>query len=150
MKKAAGGILPTASEYSLIRVFFMRCLGLSGAMVAACAISDGAPAMAAPVSLVCPPHTIPDVSRLCAAIEVALRDAGYKLQDKAPIRLLLEADAPKPQRLTARLIVQQNGMRHAGEQGELTVMDRADIPKNRIDSFARTLVARAPLPPVQN
>ena len=66
----------------------MRCLGLSGAMVAACAISDGAPAMAAPVSFVCPPYH----SGRFAALRrdrVALRDAGYQLQDKAPIRLLL-------------------------------------------------------------
>lgn len=112
-------------------------------------MSDGTQAQAGPVSLVCPADAAPAVSRLCTAIGAALREDGRQLQDEAPIRLVLEAETPQPGMLKARLAVEQGGLRQLGPQGELSAMDVAAIPKDRIDGFARTLLARTPLPSLQ-
>lgn len=125
----------------------MRSYFLVGALVAACAVTGETQAGTGPVSLACPPNPAASVAHLCTALEGALRDSGYRLQKDAgaKIRLVLEAEAPQPNLLTARLTVEQDGARRAGEQGTLSVMDRDQIPPARIDDFARKLLARAAL-----
>ena len=133
----------------------MRCALLSCVLVAACAVNGGAQA-GDPISLVCPQNSQPSVARLCAALEVALHEGvdpaltGSGAPAGTPLRLILEAEAPQPGILKARLAVEQGTTRRQGEQGELSVMDRATIPQDQIDHFARTLLARALRPAPQD
>ena len=129
----------------------MRFFLLPAILVAACAVSAGTAPKAAPkaeaIQVVCPDAAEPSVARLCGALEAALREGGYRTGDPAaPLRLIVEAESPRPSLLRARLVVEQGGARQAGEIGDLSVMDRAEIPHDRIDGFAKALLTRTPLP----
>lgn len=129
----------------------MRYFLLPTLFVAACAMSGGTQAGAGAITLVCPEKPEPAVARLCGALSNALREGGYRLDAPvdaraAPVRLVVEAKTSPAGSLRARLIVEQDGSRQAGEQAELSVMDRRDIPPEQIDSFARDLLAYTPLP----
>lgn len=125
----------------------MRCFPLPAILVAACAMSTGTQAGPGAITLVCPEKPEPAVTRLCGALAAALREGGYQTgTPAAPVRLVVEAETPHPRLLRARLVVEQGGSRQAGERGEVSVMDRADIPPDRIDRFARDLLAYTPLP----
>lgn len=126
----------------------MRYFLLPITLVAACAMSSATQAEPGAVTLVCPETPEPAVTRLCGALAQALRAGGYRLEgpgDAAKLRLLVAAEVPQPGLLRARLVVERDGSRHTGEQGELWVTDRRDIPPERIDRFARDLLAQAPL-----
>lgn len=125
----------------------MRYFLLPIVLVAACAMSTGTQADPGAITLVCPEKPGPAVTRLCGALAAALREGGYQTDTPAaPVRLVVEAETPHPRLLRARLVVEQGGIRHAGEKGELSVMDRADLPPGQIDRFARDLLAYTPLP----
>ena len=125
----------------------MRYFLLPTILVAACAVSAGTQTGSGAVVLVCPEKPQPAVARLCASLADALRDGGYQLDaDAAPMRLILEAESPQPALLRARLVVERDGARQTGEQGELSVVDRPDIPPDQIDRFARALLAHTLLP----
>lgn len=125
----------------------MRYFLLPTILVAACAVSAGTQAGPGPITLVCPDEPDPAVTRLCGALAEALRNAGYQVDaTTAALRLVVEAETPRPGLLRARLVVEQDGARKLGEKGELSVMDRAEIPPDQIDGFARDLLAYAPLP----
>lgn len=117
--------------------------------VMACGVSGGGPAPAADIALICPQPTTEATARLCTALEAGLTQRGYRLSQDPAVRtrLILDADSPGAAILTARLTVERDGARQIGEQGQLTAMDSAGIPDAQIDQFARTLLARAPLPP---
>ncbi|KGJ05983.1 hypothetical protein IT41_04765 [Paracoccus halophilus] len=122
-----------------MRLFLRPALVLAGAMI-------GTPlAASSPVTLICPENPVPAMARLCAALEAGLRDRGYRPQagGGAPLRLIVEADSPGPGVLNARLIVEQDGSRQVGEQGQITVIDRDSIPFAQIEQFAGTLLQRA-------
>ena len=125
----------------------MRYFLLPTILVAACAVSAGTQVGPGAITLVCPEKPQPAVERLCGALAVALRDGGYQLDGPAaPVRLVVEAESPRPATLRARLVVEQDGARKTSEVGVLSVIDRADIPPDQIDGFARDLLARTPLP----
>lgn len=77
---------------------------------------------------------------LCEAVRDQLAQRGHSLTDTATTRLTLHASAPSPRRLLARLDVIRDGVRLDGEQGELSVIDREEIPQGQIDSFAADLL----------
>lgn len=125
----------------------MRYFLLPTILVTACAVNAGTQTAPGAVALVCPENPQPAVARLCTSLADALREDGYQLDaDAAPVRLLLEAESPRPASLRARLVVERDGSRQTGEQGEVSVVDRRDIPPDQIDSFARALLAHTPLP----
>ena len=125
----------------------MRYFLLPAILVAACTVSAGTQAGAGAIILICPEKPEPAVMRLCGALSQALRERGYQLGGlAAPVLLIVEAETSRAGSLRARLVVEQDGARQAGEKAELAVMDRTDIPPDQIDRFARDLLAYTPIP----
>lgn len=115
------------------------------AFVLAALVMSGAPGRAGPVALTCPEPGNAVVAQVCAALQDELRQSGHSLLPAAdaPLRLRLEAESQRPDRLRARLIVEDASGRHDGDEIELSVMDRATIPEAQLRSFARLLLGEA-------
>lgn len=128
----------------------MRLLVLPVLFLAACGADGGGKATAGTaVALICPQSPAPATAQLCGALETALRQRGYALDQSgqtAPLRLILDAESPRATVLNARLTVERDGTRTPGEDMQLMVVDRDTIPDRQIDDFARTLLLRAGLP----
>ncbi|SMO68549.1 hypothetical protein [Paracoccus laeviglucosivorans] len=106
----------------------------------------GSAAGAEPVALKCEPGTAA-IAALCDAIRNELVQRGHRIDtDRAGTELVLTANAPRVDIIWARLDVIRDGTRHRGEQGELSVMDRADLPPQQLEFFARALIDRAGAP----
>lgn len=109
----------------------LAILGMSG-----CAEASGRT-----VRLVCPGQD--DLARaLCQTVRAQLVQRGHHLAKDAMIELRLEASAPTPRRLLARLSVTGAAGRTPAEQGELSVIDRATPPQQQLEDFAAGLIDR--------
>ncbi len=124
----------------------MRPSLLAAALLAACFVNSAA---ATSASLTCPKTDDAEVARLCAALEEEMRQSGGETLPQAAfsIRLILEAQSPRPDTLRARLTVESAAGRHQGDEMVLSVMDRPVIPDSEIRDFARLLL-KAVLPQI--
>lgn len=81
---------------------------------------------------------------LCDSVRDEMLRRGYRQTGDAPLELVLTATS-QPNLLRGRLDLVRNGTIHRGEEGVLTVIDRAEIPTERIHSFGRALLDRIAL-----
>lgn len=87
----------------------------------------------------------PAVAPLCDALRDELLRRGHRLEDQAPLRLTLRAEAPAPSVVTARLDLEQDGQHREGAPGTLSVIDRQTLPAIQLQGFAAALLNRAGL-----
>lgn len=79
---------------------------------------------------------------LCSAVQA---DLSKRNQMDDASHLILIASEPRRYMLRAQIDIVRGAQRHAGQQGELTVMDRNAIAPRQLNDFAKALVDRAGL-----
>lgn len=125
----------------------MRSVILGAGLATACAMGDPAAGSGSVVGLDCPVAAPATVQALCQAIEAELSRGGYEVAagQGVALRLILDAEAPRPSLLRARLIVEDRNGRREGKAIELSAADRPAVSRRATEDLARLLLQNAGL-----